>query len=120
MDKFVGIRVFFCVLFHGQHPNEFHITVLKMSTQPSSPDRRLYTKLRTVEQTVSWTIDNFPLFVRTTENAEALTSAKFEIPVPGKDGNIAKTRWSIDCYPKGRQGSIFWSKTDIYSPPPRN
>jgi hypothetical protein len=72
-----------------------------MSAQPSSPDRRLYSKLATAEQTVSWTIDNFPFFVRTTENAEALTSPKFEILVPGKDGNIAKTRWTLDCYPKG-------------------
>ena len=72
-----------------------------MSAQPSSPDRRLYSKLATVEQTVSWTIDNFPLFLRTTENAEALTSPKFEILVPGKDGNIAKTHWRMSCYPQG-------------------
>jgi len=56
---------------------------------------------QTVQRTIYWTIDNFPHFVRTTENAEALTSRKFKIPLPDKDGNSAKTHWRMDCYPHG-------------------
>jgi hypothetical protein len=67
-------------------------------------DLNFYTEVATSDRSVSWTIEKFPLLVKTTPNGEALTSPKFEIEVTEGDGKQATTEWFLECYPTGEKG----------------
>jgi len=66
-------------------------------------DLNFYTEVATSYRSVSWTIEKFPLLVKTTPNGEALTSPKFEIEVTEGDGKQATTEWYLKCFPKGNK-----------------
>jgi hypothetical protein len=64
-------------------------------------DLNFYTEVATSDRSISWTIEKFPLLVKTTPSGEALTSPKFEIEVNEGDGKQATTEWYLECYPAG-------------------
>jgi hypothetical protein len=64
-------------------------------------DLKFYTEVVTSDRSVYWTIEKFPLLVKTTPNGEALLSPKFEIEVTGGEGKQATTEWLLMCFPTG-------------------
>jgi hypothetical protein len=82
--------------------SKFSCTVL-FSEQKQAPmaDVKFYTEVATSDRKVSWTIEKFPLLVKTTPNGEALRSPKFEIEVTEGEGKQATTEWYLMCYPTG-------------------
>jgi hypothetical protein len=69
--------------------------------QAPSADLNFYTEVATSDRSVSWTIEKFPLLVKTTPNGQALLSPKFKIEVTEGDGKQATTEWLLMCFPTG-------------------
>jgi hypothetical protein len=61
-----------------------------------------YTELEYVKHLTDWTIENFPLLRRTTENGVEVGSPMIKIPITWKDGQPATTIWHMACFPAGR------------------
>ena len=69
--------------------------------QTPTADLNFYNEVATSDRSVSWTIEKFPLLVKTTPNGEALLSPKFEIEVTEGEGKQATTEWLLMCFPTG-------------------